>query len=102
MVPLLANMDAKDFDLICQFTEDGSFIGQYVPGKLQPPVSPQPVNNTAASHQQQQQQQQLAAGGAAVGGGAAAVGGAGGSSNSSSGGGGATATANTAAVATYV
>lgn len=23
-----------------QFTEDGSFIGQYVPGKLQPPVSP--------------------------------------------------------------
>ncbi|XP_037921152.1 neuroglian isoform X2 [Hermetia illucens] len=26
-----------------QFTEDGSFIGQYVPGKLQPPVSPQPV-----------------------------------------------------------
>lgn len=33
-----------------QFTEDGSFIGQYVPGKLQPPVSPQPVNNTPASH----------------------------------------------------
>lgn len=26
-----------------QFTEDGSFIGQYVPGKLQPPVSPQPT-----------------------------------------------------------
>lgn len=26
-----------------QFTEDGSFIGQYVPGKLQPPVSPQPI-----------------------------------------------------------
>jgi hypothetical protein len=24
-----------------QFTEDGSFIGQYVPGKLNPPVSPQ-------------------------------------------------------------
>lgn len=23
-----------------QFTEDGSFIGQYVPGKLQQPVSP--------------------------------------------------------------
>lgn len=23
-----------------QFAEDGSFIGQYVPGKLQPPVSP--------------------------------------------------------------
>ncbi|KAM7349143.1 neuroglian isoform 1-T6 [Cochliomyia hominivorax] len=33
-----------------QFTEDGSFIGQYVPGKLQPPVSPQPVNNTPAGH----------------------------------------------------
>lgn len=26
-----------------QFTEDGSFIGQYVPGKLQPPVSPLPI-----------------------------------------------------------
>lgn len=26
-----------------QFTEDGSFIGQYVPGKPQQPVSPQPV-----------------------------------------------------------
>ncbi|XP_036318841.1 neuroglian isoform X1 [Rhagoletis pomonella] len=34
-----------------QFTEDGSFIGQYVPGKLQPPVSPQPINNTPAAHQ---------------------------------------------------
>ncbi|KAJ6640245.1 Neuroglian [Pseudolycoriella hygida] len=26
-----------------QFTEDGSFIGQYVPGKPQQPVSPQPT-----------------------------------------------------------
>uniref|UniRef100_A0A7G3AQB4 Putative secreted protein n=2 Tax=Lutzomyia longipalpis TaxID=7200 RepID=A0A7G3AQB4_LUTLO len=30
-------------DTAGQFTEDGSFIGQYVPGKLQPPVSPQPI-----------------------------------------------------------
>lgn len=30
-----------------QFTEDGSFIGQYVPGKLQPPVSPQLTNNAS-------------------------------------------------------
>ncbi|XP_062139817.1 neuroglian isoform X1 [Drosophila sulfurigaster albostrigata] len=72
-----------------QFTEDGSFIGQYVPGKLQPPVSPQPLNNTAAAHQQpqqqqpQQQQQQQPAGGPQ---GAAAGEGAG----------------STAAVATYV
>lgn len=28
------------FYLVGQFAEDGSFIGQYVPGKLQPPVSP--------------------------------------------------------------
>ncbi len=28
------------FLLGLQFTEDGSFIGQYVPGKLNPPVSP--------------------------------------------------------------
>ena len=28
-----------------QFTEDGSFIGQYVPGKLNPPVSPQPTHH---------------------------------------------------------
>lgn len=33
----------KFFHFAGQFTEDGSFIGQYVPGKLQPPVSPQPV-----------------------------------------------------------
>lgn len=31
-----------------QFTEDGSFIGQYVPGKLQPPVSPQPLTSNPA------------------------------------------------------
>lgn len=31
-----------------QFTEDGSFIGQYVPGRLQPPVSPQPIMHGAA------------------------------------------------------
>lgn len=30
---------------IGQFTEDGSFIGQYVPGKLQPPVSPPTPHN---------------------------------------------------------
>lgn len=28
-----------------QFTEDGSFIGQYVPGKINPPISPQPIHN---------------------------------------------------------
>ena len=27
-----------------QFTEDGSFIGQYVPGKLNPPVSPHSIH----------------------------------------------------------
>lgn len=32
---------------IGQFTEDGSFIGQYVPGKLQPPVSPQLTSNAS-------------------------------------------------------
>lgn len=32
-----------------QFTEDGSFIGQYVPGKLNPPVSPQPIHHQAGS-----------------------------------------------------
>lgn len=32
-----------------QFAEDGSFIGQYVPGKLNPPVSPQPIHHTAGS-----------------------------------------------------
>ncbi|CRL00919.1 CLUMA_CG014272, isoform A [Clunio marinus] len=32
-----------------QFTEDGSFIGQYVPGKLNPPVSPQPIQHQAGS-----------------------------------------------------
>lgn len=30
-----------------QFTEDGSFIGQYVPGKLQPPVSPLPIAHSS-------------------------------------------------------
>lgn len=28
-----------------QFTEDGSFIGQYVPGKLNPPVSPHSIHH---------------------------------------------------------
>ncbi|EDW07901.2 neuroglian isoform X1 [Drosophila mojavensis] len=74
-----------------QFTEDGSFIGQYVPGKLQPPVSPQPLNNAAAAHQQQP-------GIAAEGSNAAGAG----SSGSSSTGGGGAASTNTAAVATYV
>jgi hypothetical protein len=32
-----------------QFTEDGSFIGQYVPGKLNPPVSPQPIHHQAGT-----------------------------------------------------
>lgn len=40
------------FDLFIQtggqFTEDGSFIGQYVPGKLNPPVSPQPIHHQQA------------------------------------------------------
>lgn len=31
-----------------QFAEDGSFIGQYIPGKLNPPVSPQPTHHTQA------------------------------------------------------
>lgn len=33
-----------------QFAEDGSFIGQYVPGKLNPPVSPP---STHSNHQLQ-------------------------------------------------
>lgn len=74
-----------------QFTEDGSFIGQYVPGKLQPPVSPQPLNNTALAHQQSPSQP--AAGVAA---------GAGSSGGSGGVGGGTSSAANTAAVATYV
>lgn len=32
-------------DLGGQFTEDGSFIGQYVPGKINPPISPQPIHH---------------------------------------------------------
>jgi hypothetical protein len=40
-----------DFYCMCvstggQFAEDGSFIGQYIPGKLNPPVSPQPIHHT--------------------------------------------------------
>lgn len=80
-----------------QFTEDGSFIGQYVPGKLQPPVSPQPLNNTASAHQQQSPSQPAA--GVAAGAGSSS----GGSGGSTAGaGGGASSAANTAAVATYV
>ncbi|XP_068158953.1 neuroglian isoform X1 [Drosophila tropicalis] len=78
-----------------QFTEDGSFIGQYVPGKLQPPVSPQPLNNSAAAHHQGPTS---AAGSAApqTSGAAAA------SSSGSSPGAAASGSNNTAAVATYV
>lgn len=85
------NAVSFSFYHIGQFTEDGSFIGQYVPGKLQPPVSPQPLNNAAAAHQQQP-------GIAAEGSNAAGAG----SSGSSSTGGGGAASTNTAAVATYV
>lgn len=81
-----------------QFTEDGSFIGQYVPGKLQPPVSPQPLNNTASAHQQQSPSQPAA--GVAAGAGSNSGGGSGGSAAGA--GGGASSAANTAAVATYV
>lgn len=77
-----------------QFTEDGSFIGQYVPGKLQPPVSPQPLNNTALAHQQSPSQP---AAGVAAGAGSS-----GGSGGSGGVGGGTSSAANTAAVATYV
>ncbi|XP_017136257.1 neuroglian isoform X1 [Drosophila miranda] len=88
-----------------QFTEDGSFIGQYVPGKLQPPVSPQPLNSSASAHQQAPPQTSAAAAAAAAAGGGngsglgsgAVAGGAGtGASN------GGTGSTNTAAVATYV
>lgn len=37
-----------------QFAEDGSFIGQYVPGKLQPPVSPPSVHQLSTVSKQQQ------------------------------------------------
>lgn len=77
-----------------QFTEDGSFIGQYVPGKLQPPVSPQPLNNTTLAHQPSPSQP--ATGVAAGAGSSGASGGGGGV------GGGTSSAANTAAVATYV
>lgn len=42
------------FPKVGQFAEDGSFIGQYVPGKLQPPVSPPSVHQlqTVSSKQQ--------------------------------------------------
>lgn len=83
-----------------QFTEDGSFIGQYVPGKLQPPVSPQPLNNTASAHQQQQQSPSQPAVGVTAGAGSSSSGGSGGSAAGA--GGGASSAANTAAVATYV
>lgn len=36
-----------EFPFPGQFTEDGSFIGQYVPGKLQPPVSPLPIAHSS-------------------------------------------------------
>ncbi|XP_017473034.1 PREDICTED: uncharacterized protein LOC108364004 [Rhagoletis zephyria] len=49
LITLLLSLYLSNF--AAQFTEDGSFIGQYVPGKLQPPVSPQPINNTPAAHQ---------------------------------------------------
>lgn len=39
-------------NILGQFAEDGSFIGQYVPGKLQPPVSP-PTPHNMSPHQLQ-------------------------------------------------
>lgn len=41
-----------DIPFAGQFAEDGSFIGQYVPGKLQPPVSP-PTPHNMSPHQLQ-------------------------------------------------
>ncbi|EDW51334.1 GM21680 [Drosophila sechellia] len=84
-----------------QFTEDGSFIGQYVPGKLQPPVSPQPLNNSAAAHQAAP-----TAGGSGAAGSAAAAGASGGASSAGGAAAGGASASNggaaAGAVATYV
>ncbi|KAH8336116.1 hypothetical protein KR074_003293 [Drosophila pseudoananassae] len=89
-----------------QFTEDGSFIGQYVPGKLQPPVSPQPLNNSASAHQAGAAAGGSATTGASGGTGAGTAAGAAGGSGSGAGAAaasnGGAGSANAAAVATYV
>lgn len=49
-----AHVNNNNNKIVGQFAEDGSFIGQYVPGKLQPPVSPPSAHMTPMQSSKQQ------------------------------------------------